>query len=37
LIDADERCVELTWRAAIPLPRKFEMVDRILVFEKKVV
>lgn len=36
LIDADVRRVELTWRAAIPLPRKYEMVDRILVFEKAV-
>jgi len=37
LIDADERRVELTWRAAVPLPRKYEMVDRIIVFEKDVV
>jgi hypothetical protein len=37
LIDADARRVELTWRAAIPLPRKYEMVDRVLVFEKEVV
>lgn len=29
-IDADERVVELTWRAAIPLPRKWELVERIL-------
>jgi hypothetical protein len=37
LIDADLRTVELTFRAAIVLPLKFEMVDRILVFEKAVV
>lgn len=28
-IDAEERRVELTWRAAVPLPRKREMVERI--------
>jgi hypothetical protein len=28
-IDADERVVELTWRAAIELPRKAEFVERI--------
>ena len=37
LIDADARRVELTWRAAIPLPRKYEMLERVLVFEKEVV
>ncbi len=36
LIDADARRVELTWRAAIPLPRKFEMLERVLVFEKEI-
>lgn len=37
LVDADGRNVELTWRAAVPLPRKLEMVDNLLVFEKSVV
>lgn len=37
LIDADSRSVELTWRAAIPIPRKYEMLDRIVIFEKEVV
>ncbi len=37
LIDADARRVELTWRAAIPLPRKYEMLERVMVFEKNVV
>jgi hypothetical protein len=37
LIDADARTVELTWRAAIPLPRKYEMLERVLVFEKNVI
>lgn len=29
LIDADERLVELSWRVAIPLPRKAERIDRL--------
>ncbi len=29
LIDADERTVELSWRVAIPLPKKAERVDRL--------
>jgi hypothetical protein len=37
LIDADTRRVELSWRAAVPLPRKWEMLERVLVFEKEVV
>jgi hypothetical protein len=37
LVDADARRVELTWRAAIPLPRKHEMLDRVNVFEKELV
>jgi hypothetical protein len=37
LVDADRRRVELTFRASIPLPRKYEMLDRVLVFEKQVV
>ncbi len=36
LIDADARTVELTWRAPIAMPRKYELVDRILVFEKEI-
>ena len=35
-IDADERVVELSYRAAIRMPLKLEMVDRILVVEKEV-
>jgi hypothetical protein len=31
VIDADARTVELTWRASIPLPRKSEHVETILV------
>lgn len=34
LIDADARRVELTWRAAIPLPRKHELLERVSVVEK---
>jgi hypothetical protein len=37
LIDADARRIELTWRAAIPLPRKYEMLRRVLVYEKELV
>jgi hypothetical protein len=37
LVDADARTVELTWRAAIPIPRKYQMLERVLVFEKRVV
>ncbi|MCA9622748.1 MAG: DUF2169 domain-containing protein [Myxococcales bacterium] len=37
LIDADERRVELTWRASAPMPRKYEMVERALIYEKRVV
>jgi hypothetical protein len=37
LIDADTKRVELTYRAAIVAPRKLEMVDRILIFEKSLV
>lgn len=29
LVDADERVLELSWRVAIPLPRKWELLDRI--------
>jgi hypothetical protein len=37
LIDADQQRAELTWRAAVPMPRKYEMVERLLVFEKRLV
>lgn len=37
VIDADARTVDLYWRAAIPVPRKWEMIERILVFGKAVV
>ncbi len=36
LIDADELRIELTWRAAIPLPPKYERLERVLLFEKDV-
>ena len=32
LIDADERVVELTWRASIALPRKWMLLERIDAF-----
>lgn len=31
LIDADARRVELTWRAAIPIPRTLELIDAVVV------
>jgi len=37
LINAVERKVELTWRAAIPMPKKLEMFERVVVFEKRVI
>jgi hypothetical protein len=37
LIDADARRVELGFRAVVPLPRKFEMLDKLMVFEKTVI
>jgi len=36
LINAVERKVELTWRAAIPMPRKLEMLESIRIVEKHV-
>jgi hypothetical protein len=36
LLDAEARRIELTWRAAMPLPRKYEMLERVVVFEKAV-
>lgn len=35
LIDADARVVELTWRAAIPLPKPWELIARIRVWSEK--
>jgi hypothetical protein len=35
-VDADAARVELTWRACVPLPPKWEHVEKILVFEKTV-
>ncbi len=37
LIDAGERQVELTWRAVVPLPRKYEMLESVRIFEKIIV
>lgn len=37
LIDADAGRVELTFRAAIPMPRKYEMLEDVVIFEKQVV
>lgn len=37
VIDADAMEVELTWRAAVPIPRKFELLDQVVVFEKSLV
>jgi hypothetical protein len=37
LVDCDARRVELTWRASIPIPKKLEMLERVLVFEKRLV
>ncbi|KYF49767.1 hypothetical protein BE04_24740 [Sorangium cellulosum] len=34
LIDADVGRVELSFRAVVPLPRKFEMLDKLVVVEK---
>lgn len=34
LIDADALRVELTWRAAVPLPRKHQMLERVRLIEK---
>jgi hypothetical protein len=36
LIDADAGRVELTWRAAVPLPDKYQKLEQVLVFEKDV-
>lgn len=36
LIDADAMAVELTYRAAIPMPRKYDMIESVMVFEKDV-
>ena len=34
LIDADARRVELTWRTSVLLPKKWELVEKILVTGK---
>lgn len=34
LIDADQLRVELTYRAIVPLPRKYEMLESVRIFEK---
>lgn len=36
LIDADAMRVELTYRASFPMPRKYEMVERLIVVERQV-
>lgn len=36
LIDADQERVELTFRAAIPTPRKLELLERVAIHEKAV-
>jgi hypothetical protein len=36
LIDADAMRVEVTFHAAIPLPRKMEMLERVMLLEKSV-
>jgi hypothetical protein len=36
VIDADAHTVELIWRAVIPLPIKWEMLERVLITEKQV-
>lgn len=36
LIDADAGRVELTWRARVPMPRKYEMIDFVRIYEKEV-
>lgn len=33
LIDADQRCVELSWRVAVPLPRKTELLESVRIRE----
>lgn len=36
VVDADERIVELFWRASFVLPRKYQMLDHAAVFMKRV-
>jgi hypothetical protein len=31
LVDADRGLVELSWRATVPLPKKSEMLEKVLV------
>jgi hypothetical protein len=37
LVDADALTVELTWRAAVPLPKKYELLEKVLISEKRAV
>jgi hypothetical protein len=37
LVDADLMRVELTWRAAVRIPRKREMLQKIVVLEKTLI
>ncbi|AGP36441.1 DUF2169 family type VI secretion system accessory protein [Sorangium cellulosum] len=36
-IDADRSRVELTWRAQVPMPRKYELLERVYIVEKQIV
>jgi len=36
LIDADKKTIEMTYRAAIPMPRKYELIERLIIVERKV-
>jgi hypothetical protein len=35
-IDADRYRAELTWRAQVPMPRKYEMLERVYIVEKRI-
>ena len=37
LLDADSLRVELTWRGAVPMPRKREMLEQVVILEKRVI
>jgi hypothetical protein len=37
LVDADAGRVRLMWRTQLPMPRKYEMVEDVRVFEKEIV
>ncbi len=36
VIDADAGTVELSWRAQVPMPRKLQMLEQIVLFEKEI-